>query len=139
MLFPDLPLALDQVLVGGQGLESHGAAGVEFLGGDADLAAEAEDAAVGEARGGVDIDTSRVDIVHEVLGHLVVLCGDDFGVLARIGLDMVDSLLVGVDDLNGDVVVQVFFRIVLLFGWNGILDQATGALVTVEADPVLLN
>ena len=37
-----------------------GPAGVQLLGGDADLRAQAEFAAVGEARGGVDIDRRRI-------------------------------------------------------------------------------
>jgi hypothetical protein len=48
-----LPLAADAVLVAGEFAQSHRAAGVEFVGGDADLRAEAELAAVGEAGGNV--------------------------------------------------------------------------------------
>ena len=38
---PDLTVAADDVLVAAQLAEAHGAAGVELLGGDAHLAAEA--------------------------------------------------------------------------------------------------
>jgi hypothetical protein len=40
-------------LVAGEFAETHGAAGVELVGGDADLGAEAELATVGEAGGDV--------------------------------------------------------------------------------------
>ena len=54
------PFSMDDVFVGGQLLQPHGAAGVQLLGGDAHLAAEAELAAVGEAGGGVDVDRRAV-------------------------------------------------------------------------------
>src|SRR5690606_40303034 len=52
----DLAVALHHVAGGGQGLQSHGAPGVELLGADPHLGAEAELAAVGEPGGGVDVD-----------------------------------------------------------------------------------
>jgi hypothetical protein len=45
---PRLPGAVDAVFEAGQLLGAHWAAGVEFPGGDADLCAEAEFAAIGE-------------------------------------------------------------------------------------------
>jgi hypothetical protein len=48
-----LPVSPDAVLVARQLAQAHGAAGVELVGGDADLGAEAELAAVGEAGGDV--------------------------------------------------------------------------------------
>ena len=46
----DLSLAGDDIFVGGELLEVHGAAGVQLIGADTDLGA------VGEACGGIDID-----------------------------------------------------------------------------------
>ena len=48
-LLPHLAVAVDEVLVGGEGGETHGASGVKLLGGDADLGAKSELATVGEA------------------------------------------------------------------------------------------
>ena len=45
-----------------------GPAGVELLGGDADLRPQAELAAVGKAGGGVDVDRRGVHLVEEALG-----------------------------------------------------------------------
>ena len=52
----DLAGAGDDVFVGGEFFEAHGAAGVEFVGRDADFGAHAEFAAVGEAGRGVGVD-----------------------------------------------------------------------------------
>src|SRR5699024_5001485 len=59
-LLPGLSVAVDDVFAGGQLFHTHGAAGVHLLGRDADLRAQTELAAVGEAGGGVDIDRRRV-------------------------------------------------------------------------------
>ena len=56
----DLAVAAEEVFAGGQLIEGHGAAGVEFVGGDADFRAEAEFAAVGEAGAGVPMDGGAV-------------------------------------------------------------------------------
>ena len=56
----DMSVAGDDVLVGGQLLQTHGASGVELLGGDAHLAAQTELAAVGKPGGGVDVDGGAV-------------------------------------------------------------------------------
>ena len=54
--FPDLPVARDDVFVGRQFGKAHRTAGVELLGRDSHLGAEAELAAVGEGRRDVDVD-----------------------------------------------------------------------------------
>ena len=60
-----LPVAVEYVFVGNERFQPHGAARVQLLRGNADLRAETEHAAVGKARGGVDVDrrrsTSRVN------------------------------------------------------------------------------
>src|SRR5699024_11914346 len=55
-LCADLAVAPDDVLVGAQLGQAHGAAGVQLLGGDAHLAPQAELAPVGEAGGAVHVD-----------------------------------------------------------------------------------
>ena len=64
----DLAVAAEEVFVSGEFLEGHGAAGVEFVGGDADFRAEAEFAAVGESGAGVPIDGGAVHLGEEVRG-----------------------------------------------------------------------
>src|SRR5437588_9361475 len=63
--FADLAVAVDDPLGGGQLAEAAGAAGVELVGADADLGAEAELAAVVEPGAGVDHDGRAVDLGHE--------------------------------------------------------------------------
>jgi hypothetical protein len=58
-------VAADAVLVAGEFAQAHRAAGVEFVGGDADLGAEAELAAVGEAVGDVVEDAGGIDLAQE--------------------------------------------------------------------------
>jgi hypothetical protein len=58
----DLAVAFDHVLGRRELAEAHRAAGVELLGADADLGAEAELLAVDEAGRGVDEDGGRVDL-----------------------------------------------------------------------------
>src|ERR1043165_8171329 len=61
----DVPITGDDVLGGGHLGQPHRAAGVQLLGGDADLGPEAELTAIGEARGRVDEYGGRVDLGHE--------------------------------------------------------------------------
>src|SRR5699024_11931758 len=60
VLCADLAVAPDDVFVGAQLGQAHGAAGVQLLGGDAHFAPQAELAPVGEAGGAVDVDRRAV-------------------------------------------------------------------------------
>ena len=64
----DLTVAEDQILGCGQLPQSHGAAGVQLLGADADLGTEAELLAVGEPGGHVHHDRGGVDLALKALG-----------------------------------------------------------------------
>ena len=68
-LRPQMPVAADDVLVGGQVGGAHGAAGVELVGADADLGAQAVLAAVGEAGRGVDHHAGGIDGGDEAVGR----------------------------------------------------------------------
>jgi hypothetical protein len=58
-----------------------------------DLRAEAELGAVGELRAGVDVDDSRVHLVHEAHGRRVVLGHDGVRVAGGVALDVVEGLI----------------------------------------------
>ena len=77
---PDLTVALDDPLGRRELGQGHRAAGVQLLGRDADLGAEPELAAVGEARARVDHDRRRVDLGREPAGGAAVLGDDRLGV-----------------------------------------------------------
>lgn len=84
----DVALAADLVLVDHEALEADGAAGVDLVGADADLGAEAVAHAVGEARGGVPVDARGVDAGHEPLGARLRARQDDVRVLGAVGVDV---------------------------------------------------
>ena len=60
-LRPGLTGAVDEVFVGGELGKGHRAAGVEFLGGDADFCAEAKFAAVGKASACIYVNAGSID------------------------------------------------------------------------------
>ena len=91
VLRADLSGSLDDVLVGRQLPKPHGSPGVELLGADADLGAEAELLAVGEAGGGVDHDGGGVDLGGEALGGGQVAGDDGFGVARTVTPDVIDG------------------------------------------------
>lgn len=62
---------------------------MQAVGGDADLAAEAELTAVGELGGGVDQDDGAVDLGGETLGRLGVGGDDSLGVARAVAGDVV--------------------------------------------------
>ena len=95
---PDVPVALDHVLVGAQLAQPDRAAGVELLGRVADLGAHAELAAVGEAGRRVDVDAGGVHAALERAGGVVVAGDDRLGVAGAVRVDVLDRLLDGVDD-----------------------------------------
>ena len=92
------PVALDDVLGGGQLAQAHRAAGVELLGADADLGAEAELLAVDEAGRGVDEHRGGVDLAGEAVGRREVAGDDGLGVTRAVAGDVVDRLVERVDD-----------------------------------------
>ena len=77
--------AAQDPLVGREALEPDRPARVELAGRDADLGAEAEAEAVGEARGAVPEDVGRVDGGEEALGGGAVLRDDGVGVVRAVG------------------------------------------------------
>jgi hypothetical protein len=71
---------------------------VELAGGDADLRAEAELAAVGELGRGVHQHDRAVDLAEEPFGAAGVLGDDRVGMVRAVAVDVVDRALDAVDD-----------------------------------------
>ena len=67
-LSANLSASVNEVLVGRQRVQTHGAACVQLLGGDTDLSAKAKLTAVGEAGGGVHVDGRGINAVTESVG-----------------------------------------------------------------------
>src|SRR5436190_21220594 len=99
---PGLPGAVHAIFETRQLLGADRAAGVEFAGGDADLGAEAELAAIGELRRGVVQHDRRVDLVEEFLCGLRILGHDRVGVARAVIMDMGDRFIDAADDTRGD-------------------------------------
>ena len=73
VLGADLAGAAELVFVGGEGLGGKGPTGVELLGRDADLGAQAKLTAVGEARAGIGVHGRSIDRIEEALASVLVL------------------------------------------------------------------
>ena len=91
LLRPDLAVAAHDVLEARQLLDADRAARVQLAGGDTDLGAEAELAAVGELRRGVVQHDGGIDLAQEALGGAVVGRHDGVGVLRAVARDVLDG------------------------------------------------
>src|SRR4051794_34573559 len=116
---PAVTVAGDDPLVGGQVVGAHRPAGVEFVGADADLGAQAVLAAVGEAGAGVDDDRGAVDAGGEALDGAGVGAEDRVGVMRTVVVDVVDGGVDRVDDFDADDVGEVLLVPVLVGGGDG--------------------
>src|SRR5437762_4445173 len=87
---PDLPGAAHAIFEAGELLDADRATGVQLAGGDADLGAEAELAAIGELGRGVVQHDRRIDLVEEFLCRGLVLGDDRVGVVRAVALDVLD-------------------------------------------------
>ena len=111
----DLSVAADDIFIGAQLVEPHGAAGVELLRGDAHLAAEAELTPVGKAGGDVDVRCRAVRTVDEALGARGVLGDDGVAVVRRVREHVRDGGVQTVDHADGEDIVQIL-RVKVLVG-----------------------
>ena len=127
-----MSVAVHQILVGGQGEETHRATGVELLGGDADLCAKSEVPSVGEAGGGVDVDGGGVDLTLEAAGGGHVLGDNGLAVTRGVAGDVGDGLVDGVHHTDRENEIVVLGVPVLLGCGDGGGQNGTGSLVATE-------
>src|ERR1700680_885481 len=85
---PGLPGAVNTVFEAGQLFGADRAAGMEFTGGNADLGAEAEFAAVSELGRGVMKHDRRIDLVEKFARGAFVVGHDRVGVMRAVIVDM---------------------------------------------------
>ena len=109
-----MAVAVDDPLVGGHLTQRHRTAGVELLRADAHLGAEAELGAVGELRGGVQIDGRRVYLIYKPLPRGVVLRNNRLAVPGAIVRDVVQRRLEVGHELDGHDVVEELGPVVAL-------------------------
>src|SRR6476659_5601203 len=89
-LRPRLPGAVNAIFEARQLLGADRAAGVEAAGGDADLGAETELAAIGELRRGVVQHDRGIDLAQEFPRSSLVSAHDRVGVLRAVVADVLD-------------------------------------------------
>ena len=97
----DLSVAGDDIFIGTELIQSHGAAGVELLGGDAHLTAQTELSAVGEAGGDVDVHGGTVHLTGEAGRSGGVLRDDAVAVMGGVGGDVGDGIVQTVHHVLG--------------------------------------
>ncbi len=97
---PCLPGAVNTVFEARQLFGADRAAGVEFAGGNPDLGAEAELAAVGELRRCVMQHDRGIDLVEEFFRRARIFGHDRIGVMRAVIVNMRDRLVEAVDDAS---------------------------------------
>src|SRR5690242_14071077 len=113
---PDLAVAANDIFEGGQLLRADRPPGVELAGGDPDLRAEAELAAVRKLRGGVPNDDRAVDLVHEALGGRCVFGDNRLGVTGAVSGNVADGFVHAVDGPDGENRREIFGAPIILRG-----------------------
>src|SRR5581483_2323156 len=103
-----LAAALDEILVDRQFAQPHWAARMETVGRDPGFGTEAELAAVGEARRGVDVNRGRIDLALEARGGILVGGDDRVGKAGAMARDELDRLAKRIDNLDRKDEVQIF-------------------------------
>src|SRR5207248_10818858 len=125
-------VSCDDPLVGRQVGGPHWAAGVELVGADADLGAQAVLTAIGEAGAGVHHHAGAVHAFHELVGGLGRLGQDRVGVAAAVLVDVVHGFVQRVHHLHRDFERQVLRGPVGFAGGLGGGVEGAGALVTAD-------
>src|SRR5690606_27821389 len=122
----DVAVAGDHVLVGRQFAQAARPAGVELVGADADLRAEAEFEAVVEPRAGVDHHRRRIDLPDEPLRRGQVPGDDRVRVARAVTVDVFDRGRQIRHDLYRQNPVEIFSLEILLRGWIAVGNQFAG-------------
>src|SRR6202041_107124 len=99
---PRLSVAVNAVFEAGQLFCAHRASGVKSAGGNADLGAEAELAAIGKLGGCIVQHDGRIDLIEEFVRGDLVLGHDRVGVVRSVVVNMGNRLVESIDDLGCD-------------------------------------
>src|SRR5690606_19075763 len=111
---------------------THRSIGVQAGGGDADLGAESEFAAVAEARGGVDHHHGRADRGYEAARRDLVGGGDGFGMVGGVAVDVGKGIVEIIDDAYGEDQVEEFGGVVVIGGGQHVGHLLAAALVAAQ-------
>ena len=116
ILTPNCIISFEHPFVRGKPFQPDRAAGVQFLGGDGYLPSQPQLGTVGEARAGVDVDSSGVDFVDKTLRVGWIVGEDAIRVLCAVVVDVLDRLVDGIDYANAKYQTEPFLVKVALFG-----------------------
>ena len=116
-------------MVAGQFAQPHRATGVKLVGGDADLRAETEFAAVVETGRGVVEDARRIDRTQETFRGRGVGGDDAVAVVRTVFVDVVDRFFLRADDFDLKDQVEILGAPVL-FGRGDVHASARARTVT---------
>ena len=89
----DHTIASDTVLIGRELAQGHGAASVDFIGGDADFCAEAELFSIGQTAGNVVKNAGAIDVGEKCLRGSDIGGDDAIGVMRAVVVDVLDGFL----------------------------------------------
>ena len=87
----------------------HGTEGVDLARADADLGAQAELAAIIEARRGVDYHGRRIDPFDELARFLIIRRDNGFRMFRTVALDVMDRFVHVLHDAHGKDQIEIFF------------------------------
>src|SRR3954453_21688245 len=93
LLLAYLSISMDHVLVTRQFFQPAGTAGVEFIGADANLSAEAELAPVIESCAGVDHHGGTINTRRKLAGRLIVARHNRIGMFRSIAVDVLNGFI----------------------------------------------
>ncbi|KAG1531927.1 hypothetical protein G6F50_016443 [Rhizopus delemar] len=110
---------------------------MQACGGNADFAAQAELAAVGKARGGIDHHHRRAQRVDEALGIAAVFGGNHFGVVGGIAADVGNGRIQIVDHAYRQHQVEELGGVILVGGGAAAWQLRLGTLVRTQLHTAL--
>lgn len=122
-------------MIAGEFAQSHGAAGVELVGGDADFCAETELATIGETGGGVVHDAGGIDGAQKLLSFRLVGSDDAVGVVRAVGVDVLDRGIDVIDDFDREDFFQILGRPIFLGGGDEVGQDGEAVFAASELNP----
>src|SRR3569833_1344962 len=113
---PGLSAAMDAVFEARQLLDADRPARMKLAGGNPDLGAEAELAAIGELRRGVMQHDRGIHLIEEFLSRRRILGHDGVGVMRAVLVDMRDRSIDAGDHFGGDDRIEIFRAPIVIAG-----------------------
>ena len=98
-------------------------------GADSDFGAESVSVAIGKSSGCIVKYARRVDLLEELVGRVLVVGANGFGMPTSMGMDELDGIRQGVDGTDCQNSIAIFGRSVGRLHWLGIGKMGDGARI----------